>query len=689
MTKVGSPLPSLTTLPQTLANPLRALEQLQNEIGTQSQQKEVGQKENRGAEASAGQAALQLLQQLQQNLFEHADTNSEREKTLGKAGKTSQGQTLLQGDAVPANASPQQGGAQNNAPNPMQQLAQLQQNTQDQAGPPQGALGQLAQLQEANPNAPQSPFEKLGIMQKAVEKALKKQQASPLSKKLGKSAPTQQEGFPTIPGAPTAQSPFPQIPANPSTQPTTQQPSQGIPGASFPSINQLSQPPSKEQSITNARQSAQQAINETGSASDHPYMKRQEGILQGLQAAGLPNRADGVRLLVMDNPQHGDEVVRAAAGKGALAQGADVQLHSLLQKDQPPPNGLMTPQEHQQYQKDMTQVMSLAVGQTVDAKGNTSSANFQDLSLDQIGQIGAKAENTFLNMRRAEVAHARDLIPNDGKPSVVNMSWGMSTAKYADNIAAQALQAPKGSKLHQELTAALGHPPSLEDKNQDGKPDDLVAVRGLIANRIDSAMKSPASQKQSDATRAKLASELQEARKEGILFINSAGNEHAIASEIGRPELSRNYSTGTEGLLTVGATEPYNRASVQPNQKPAWNYTSTLGMSSEGAEVTAPGVMPIADPETMRGVMPGAQGPVEASTGLPQPGTVNGTSFSAPYVAGIAALMIKANPSITPDQIEGILKDPRVTTNDPTTTRDGAGAVDPQKAVQMAADLAR
>jgi hypothetical protein len=618
--------------PPLLHPPLRILEQQQNQIQTQHQQQEVGQKENRGAEASAGQAALQLLQQLQQHLFERSDNHSEREKTLGKTSQTSQANTPIQDSAFPAN------------PNPP----------------------------DTSPS--KNPFQQPGFIQKALESLKQQQTISPAS------------SFPSLPPQQTISpaSSFPSLPPQHAT-PTSGDLLQQLQQLSFPA-------PSKDLQIQQAQQRAQQAIQATGPATQHPYMQRQAEILQNLKDAQLPNRADGVRLMVIDSIQdHGDEVVRAAAGHGGLAQGADIRLHGHLPPEQAAPGNIMTPAEQQQYATDLQTVLAATQGMAYDPQTGSSPQDFQKMGLDQLGQIGANAETTFLTMRRREVAHALEMLPKDGQTSIVNMSWGMSPVKYADAVAQHALHAPEGSKLHQEITTALGRPPSLADHNHDGKPDDLVAVRGIIADRVSHAMQDPAHRQKTEKTREKLAQELAAGRQQGVLFINAAGNEHKIAEEIGRPALSANFSNGTPGLLTVGAAEPYNAQQADPKNKPTWNYNSTLAMSSAGAQVMAPGVMPIADPITMQSVRPGVPAPVDPSDplGRPTPGTVNGTSFAAPYLAGVAALMIKANPAITPDQIEKILTDPRNATDDPNTTRDGAGSIHPQKAIQAAVALSQ
>jgi subtilisin family serine protease len=73
---------------------------------------------------------------------------------------------------------------------------------------------------------------------------------------------------------------------------------------------------------------------------------------------------------------------------------------------------------------------------------------------------------------------------------------------------------------------------------------------------------------------------------------------------------------------------------------------------------------------------------------LPFYTTSQGTSFAAPHVAGVAALMLEANPALTPQQIMQILRDTAMPM--PFEERVvGAGYVDAHNAVRKALGLAR
>src|SRR5262249_38457936 len=62
----------------------------------------------------------------------------------------------------------------------------------------------------------------------------------------------------------------------------------------------------------------------------------------------------------------------------------------------------------------------------------------------------------------------------------------------------------------------------------------------------------------------------------------------------------------------------------------------------------------------------------------------SGTSMATPIVVSIAALMLKTNPKLTPDEVERILGDSSVAHDIPGTTRDGKGIVDVVAAVKKA-----
>jgi serine protease AprX len=63
---------------------------------------------------------------------------------------------------------------------------------------------------------------------------------------------------------------------------------------------------------------------------------------------------------------------------------------------------------------------------------------------------------------------------------------------------------------------------------------------------------------------------------------------------------------------------------------------------------------------------------------------VDGTSVSAAIVSGVVAQMIEANPSLTPAQIKSILVNSAHPLNGVPSAQQGAGAIDPARAVQVA-----
>ena len=104
-------------------------------------------------------------------------------------------------------------------------------------------------------------------------------------------------------------------------------------------------------------------------------------------------------------------------------------------------------------------------------------------------------------------------------------------------------------------------------------------------------------------------------------------------------------STGNDGTSTIGF--PANLSSVHAisaiQSSGAIASFSTIG---DGNFICAPGVSILTTDRT------GGDGYGSGDTT-----SIDGTSFSSPYAAGVAALVMSADPSLTPDEVEQVLAD--------------------------------
>jgi subtilisin family serine protease len=141
----------------------------------------------------------------------------------------------------------------------------------------------------------------------------------------------------------------------------------------------------------------------------------------------------------------------------------------------------------------------------------------------------------------------------------------------------------------------------------------------------------------------------------GVVFIAAGNANTPTATEVDAQSL-----LVVPGMIVVGA------ADLRDGRDPA--SARMAGFSSGGRDYTTFSTVGVDVPV-------GGQG-----------ATKSGTSFAAPIGVSIAALMTEVKPRLTPDDIENILKDPRVAHDIPGTERDGAGFVDPVAAVRLARD---
>ena len=129
----------------------------------------------------------------------------------------------------------------------------------------------------------------------------------------------------------------------------------------------------------------------------------------------------------------------------------------------------------------------------------------------------------------------------------------------------------------------------------------------------------------------------------GVIVVASAGNGGSS---------SPSYPAATPGVIAVGASDKND---------------NVASFSSYGSHVTI--------------VAPGAE--ILTSDMGSKYATVNGTSFSSPYTAGVIGLLLSANPKLNAKQVKAILEQ---TADKLSDSRAGKGRVNAAKAVALAAN---
>jgi serine protease len=149
------------------------------------------------------------------------------------------------------------------------------------------------------------------------------------------------------------------------------------------------------------------------------------------------------------------------------------------------------------------------------------------------------------------------------------------------------------------------------------------------------------------------------ARSRGTVVVVAAGNSNANASGFSPASCS--------GVITVAAT---NRNGGRASYS---NYGAIVAVAAPGGDTASGAANGI-----LSTLNSGTRGPASDNYAYYQ-----GTSMAAPHVAGVAALMLSRNPSLTPDQVASILKS-TARAFPATCSQCGTGIVDAYAAVVAA-----
>jgi serine protease AprX len=176
----------------------------------------------------------------------------------------------------------------------------------------------------------------------------------------------------------------------------------------------------------------------------------------------------------------------------------------------------------------------------------------------------------------------------------------------------------------------------------------------------------------------------------GIVVVTAAGNHGT--NDKGQVQLGGITSPGNAPwVLTVGAASHNGTADRRDDSVALFSSRGPSRIDLvQKPDVVAPGVgmESLADPgSTLFAARPAARIWGSVATGSQPYLSLSGTSMAAPVVSATVALMLQANPALTPAAVKSILQASAEPHRDYTALAQGAGFLDARAAVELSRDL--
>jgi serine protease len=150
-------------------------------------------------------------------------------------------------------------------------------------------------------------------------------------------------------------------------------------------------------------------------------------------------------------------------------------------------------------------------------------------------------------------------------------------------------------------------------------------------------------------------------RQQGVVVVVSAGNDNTSAAFT---------PASCPNVINVAAVGP------QREKAPYSNFGATIDLAAPGGDMRRD-INGDGQPDGIYSTHANGGGVLVA----PTLDLLQGTSMAAPHVAGVIALMLSANPAVTPAQIDTLIAQGSITDGLPASAGLGNGLINAQKAV--------